>query len=362
MKTKKKLMTLTAGLLLSITASAQYSITASQVKLPDGMVVYLRQEGQITDSATVQGGSFVIKNDKKIYPTYCIIVSKDNTWGGQFWLGNDQVTIDGPSGKISGAPEEDAFQAYREALKPAWDKAEQAMKERDADFQRNGSKNWDAYGKKIKKYTEDEADSLFVIFCDAHPRAYICLNHIYNHRVLDKYPFKRYAALAKHLDWSAFGGKQWETFMELYNMDKSLEPGNVFRGKYVGEDPYGVKDSIAAYRGKYVLVAYGNAGLPGYSDNTADRIALYNKLKGKNYTELDILLTKNANETVKACSDMVRPWNVISDYKEFWSKSLTDIGIDKVPVFFFLDPQGKILAHTFDYAEAKKVIEQTLAR
>lgn len=150
MKTKKKLMTLTAGLLLSITASAQYSITASQVKLPDGMVVYLRQEGQITDSATVQGGSFVIKNDKKIYPNYCVIVSKDNTWGGQFWLGNDQVTIDGPSGKISGAPEKDAFQAYREALKPAWDKAEQAMKERDEDFQRNGSKNWDAYGKKIK--------------------------------------------------------------------------------------------------------------------------------------------------------------------------------------------------------------------
>lgn len=110
------------------------------------------------------------------------------------------------------------------------------------------------------------------------------------------------------------------------------------------------------------MVTYGNASLPGYSDNTADRIALYNKLKGKNYTELDILLTKNANETVKACSDLVRPWNVISNYKEFWSKSLTDIGIDKVPVFFFLDPQGKILAHTFDYAEAKKVIEQTLAR
>ena len=246
LRTNKRFIALASGLLFGLMAHAQYTVTASQLKMADGTIIYFDREGETSDSAIVQGGAFSIKNDKKVYPAYCTVHTKDGAWGGQFWMGNDNVTIDGTTGNISGSPEEDTYTDYKEALKPAWDKAREVMNERDADFKVNGEKNWSAYNKKIEHYSQDVADSLFVIFCDAHPRAYICLNHIYNHRVLDKYPFKRYAALAKHLDWSAFGGSHWETFTKIYNLDKTLEPGNMFPGSFVGEDPYGVKDSIAA--------------------------------------------------------------------------------------------------------------------
>ena len=74
-------------------------------------------------------------------------------------------------------------------------------------------------------YNERE-DSAFMVFARKNPSSYIALNHIYNKRGMDKYPFERYSKMAEALTLDKFKGKQWRTFHEMYEKDEALEPGH----------------------------------------------------------------------------------------------------------------------------------------
>lgn len=345
-----------------VSVHAQYSIKATNLKLADGTKVYIEQNGSKLDSAVVSKGEFLMKNDKKIHVQYSTLRSEDNQWGSMFWFGNDNVTINAETNEMKGVPEEDTYQAYKEWMTPVWDEMRKVDAERTADFQKNGYANWEHYGNILKKDLKEKEDSLFLKFCDQHPRAYICLNHIYNCRVMDKYSFKRYAAMAAHLDTTAFSNTTWETLKKLYNIDKSLEPGNKFPVKLVATDVYGDQWSLDDYRGKYTLVVFAGANYPDYKKIYPELLSLYGELKTKNYDEYDFMITANRKEILKQGATCPPKWNVVSDYKSWGSSLIHDIELDHISQYYFLSPDGMILCHTDEFSEVKEVIINTMKK
>lgn len=343
-------------------AHAQYSIKATGLKLADGTKVYIEQGMDKLDSAMVNKGEFLIKNDKKINVQYSTLRSEDNQWGSMFWFGNDHVTINGETNEIKGAPEEDLYQAYQKWMNLVWDEMRKVQEEQAADFQKNGEANWEHYNHILKKDLKLKQDSLFLQFCDQHPRAYICLNHIYNCRVMDKYSFKRYSAMAAHLDTTAFSNSTWKTFKQFYQKEQRLEPGYQFPVKLTATDVYGDQWSLDNYKGKYTLVVFAGANYPDYKEIYPALFSLYSQLKSKNYDEYDYMITENRKDILKQGSTCPPKWNVVSDYKGWRSSLMRDIELDHISQYYFLSPDGTILCHTDEFDEVKRVIEKTMKK
>lgn len=352
----KKQLSIIAMAALSLGAHAQYSVKGIVPDLADGTTIYLTQHGTPTDSAVVSNGTFLIKSDKHKEIGYDEIHSSDFKWGTMFWMGNDQVTIDVPNNKLSGAPEEDLYQAYRECLNPVWDEEEKIVNEQQADFQKNGYKNWDYYSNLLKVEMRAKEDSIFLQFCDQHPRAYICLNHIYNRRVMDKYPYKKYIAMAEHLDTTAFSGRLWNTFREVCQQDKSLEPGNPFPVKMEGTDVYGEQWSLDNYKGKYTLIVISNANYDEHKSFHPEYTALYDKYHAKGYEEYDFLLCSDRKDLLKQGASCPPKWNIVSDFKAWNTSLLRTIGLDHISQYYFLSPDGTILCHADNFPEAKAAV------
>ena len=339
---------------------AQYTIKATGIPLTDGTKMRLEIYGENTDSAIVRNGEFSLMGDKKVPISYVSLRSDDNQWGIMFWLGNDQVTINGTTGEIVGAKEEDAYQSYQKWMDPVWNEMKAVSTKRDEDFKKNGDTNWDYYTQLIEGPLKEKEDSVFLAFCDKYPNAHICLNHIYNCRVMDKYSFKRYSAMAAHLDTTNFAGRTWETFKRIYRLEKTLEPGNPFPVNIEGTDVYGDKWSLSDYRGKYTLMVISGATYDGYHAIFPELCSLYDRFHAKGYDEFDFLLTSDRKDILKHAAKSPARWNLISDYNEWRTPLLDKLEMDHINQFYFLSPDGTILSHTDKFAEVKEVIEKTM--
>ncbi len=338
---------------------AQFSIKGTAIPLPDGTKVFVRDFNTKVDSAIVNGGEFSMKSDKKTHVFHASLRSEDDKWGAMFWLGNDNVSFNGTTGEILGAKEEDYCQAYQKWMKPVWDEMNEIDAKRTEDFKINGETNWDYYSGLLDDLKVKD-DSLFLLFCDKNPSAHICLNHIYNLRVMNKYSFKRYSAMAAHLDTTNFFGDTWETFKRIYRLEKTLEPGNPFPINIEGTDVYGDKWSLNDYKGKYTLLVFTNSTSKDYKKIYPQLCSLYDQHHAKGYDELDFVVTSSRERILKHASVMPAKWNLISDYKEWRTPLLDKLEMDHIVQFYFLSPDGTILSHTDKFAEVKEVIEKTM--
>ncbi len=356
----KKIHLLGVMICFVMQSNAQFSIKATGVALADDTKMLLEMNGETTDSALVRNGEFSLKSDKKVLVSYASLRSEDSQWGCAFWLGNDNVTINGVTNEILGAKEEDYYQAYQKWMSPVWDEMKAVDAERTEDLQTNGGANWNYYSGLLSGVLKEKEDSLFLKFCDKHPNAHICLNHIYNCRAMDKYAFKRYSAMAAHLDTTNFAGGTWETFKRIYRLEKTLEPGNPFPVNVKGTDVYGDEWSLNDYKGKYTLMVISAATFDGYQAIFPELCSLYERFHTKGYDEFDFLLTLNRKTLLKHAANAPAKWNLVSDYKEWNTPLSKDIELDHINQFYFLSPDGIILCHTSDFSEVKAVIEQTM--
>lgn len=357
----KKLFSLFAmSMSLLGTAHAQYTIHGVNMNCSDGTKIYLKRAGVAVDSAIVKDGTLDMSHSQKVYPDYVFLESDTHRWQLAFWLSNDQVTIDGTTGKVTGAPEEDLYQEYRRYMQPAWEAESKVMHEQQEDLQKTGGKSYQAYKKLLDGLYNDREDSLFLTFADRHPRAAICLNHIYNRRVLKKYSFERYSKMLAHLDTTAFGSRQWKVMKMIYKKDASLQPGKMFPVDITGKDVYGDSYSLSQYKGKYITLVFGTPLLGDYTKGVAALSELYNRYKNKNYAELDFVFAEKQKDIIKDCVAAPRPWTVISDYHGWFSPYNEQLEIDHVCQYFLIDPQGKILVRTDSLDQYLKDVKNIL--
>lgn len=340
---KKYLFSVAMAASMVLTANAQYKIVAHLDSIPDGMV-YLQLHGRNSDSTIVKNGSFVLTgNGKPIKGADYIYLTDNKSWGVAFWMGNDQVTLKSGASKrdftIQGSKTQDEYEEYLRVMKSTWDEGRKAL----AEIRKNTSLS-DEERQRIEDVYHAKEDSVFMTFAHRFPASYVVLNHIFNKRVLDKYPYPKYSEMAKVLTPGAFEGDQWDDFVKLMNKDLTLEPGHVFPA-FSMNDVYGKNVNIADFKGKnYVLFTLSNYGVSDYNSNLKLRRELYTKYHQKGLEMVDYMMAGDMINVIKPAANFDLKWRFLTDLKSWDNPWLNEHAIDHITQNFLIDKNGVIIA------------------
>lgn len=349
---KKTIMT--ALCLVALTASAQYSITGD-IKGLDGQMIILNMHGHDTDSARIVGGHFELRNPTHLRGAdYVTLATADQKWGGMFWMQNDDIVIksDGQTASIKGSKTQDEYEDYQNTMNVVWDKmrALQALVYDDVN-------KADSVDHVINTVWKSKADSTFLAWASRHPSSYIALNHIYNWRVMEKYPFEKYAEAAKLLTPGAFEGEQWETFQHLLKTDAAMQPGQPFP-ELIKPDVYGHDFDVASLRGKYVLVTLSCFGISDYNNDLALRRELYERYHDQGLEMVDDLWAEQVTDVIKAPANYGLRWHFISDLKGWSTPWVRLHEIDHLTQNFLIGPDGIIIGRQLFGDDLRREIEK----
>ena len=350
----KILFTTALAASMALSAHAQYKITAHLDSIPDG-VAYLQICGENVDSATVKDGNFVIVGKKPLKGVKYASITDNKTWGMALWLGNENVTLKSNPSKrdidIIGGKTQDEYEEYRRVMAPIWDEGRKALD--DASKQTSEEER-----QRIEDSYHDKEDSVFMTFARRFPASYITVNHIYNKRVMDKYPFSKYSEMAKVFTPGAFEGEQWDTFMKIYNHDLELEPGRPFPA-FSMNDVYGKNIDLADFKGKkVVLFTISNYVAPNYKDDFAVRRELYSKYRSKGLEMVDYSLAQEMVDVLKAVANYDLKWRFVTDLKGWRNPWLGAHEIDHITQNFLIDKNGVIIAKNVFGDDLKREIEK----
>lgn len=325
---------------------AQFTINGHVPSLPDGSKIYFDYGGRHVDSVLVKNSSFVINGKALDCPGYCNVTDEKRQYGAMFWVDNgDNVRMDenGKSIHISGAKVEDEYQLYRQHMSDIRKKEQDIVKKGKEAQLLGNTELYHAYEVQLDNMRPQE-DSVFIEFLKSHPSSYISLNHIYNCRVLGKYPFSRYNAMCKYLTPGAFKGKQWNDFMEIYHKDEKLQPGHQMPD-FALPDIFDTPIRLSDCRGKVVLLTIGSGPLDDYKAMLPVKKKLYASYGKKKLEIIDILLDSSKDGLLKVMVNNNVSWTFVSDYKGWNSPLLKSWGIDHLCQTFVIDAQGKIIAN-----------------
>ncbi|MGM9733580.1 MAG: DUF4369 domain-containing protein [Prevotella sp.] len=317
---------------------AQYKIYGHVPDLPDG-TMYLELSHEKKDSAKVENNCFTLESSTPLEaPSYVYMYHSNNNWRCFFWMGNDNIdfTTVNDMPVIKGSKTQDEYDEYRRTLEPVWEYG-LLLKEQMKDVAKA-----DSIMKIVETVYNAKNDSAFVSFLKKNPSSYIALNHIYNMRVMDKTPFKKYMEYANMLTPGAFKGKQWKTFCELREKDEVLEPGHPMP-PFSMNDLYGKTIDIASMKGKYVLLTLSNYGVQDYDSDLRLRKRLYDKYAGKGLEMVDYSLSKDIVGVMKAPANMGLRWHFVTDFKSFDCPWLKEHAIDHITQNFLIDRNGMII-------------------
>lgn len=353
---KKYLFSVVLAASATLAVHAQYKITAHLDSISDGMA-YLQIHGQVVDSAVVKNGKFKMMGKKPLKGATYVSLSNNKSWGLSFWMGNDHVKIKSGAFKrdidIVGSKTQDEYDEYCKVMEPIWSEGRKNL----GDMKKQASMS-DKERQQIEDKYHDKEDSVFMTFASRYPASYITLNHVYNKRVMDKYPFSKYSEMAKVFAPGAFVGDQWNTFMELYNKDLSLEPGHEFPA-FSMNDVYGKQMSLSEYKGKkYLLFTMSNYGVGDYNEDLKLRRELYGKYSQSGLEMVDYMMANDMVNVMKPAVNYDLKWHFVTDLKGWYNPWLGEHGIDHITQNFLIDKNGVIIAKNLFGDDLKREIEK----
>lgn len=319
-------------------AHAQYKINGNVPDLPDG-TMYLEIRGKKVDSAKVERNCFTLVGKQELEaPEYVHMYHSNNNWRCFFWMGNDNIdfTTVNDMPVVKGSKTQDEYEEFQRTLEPVWNYGLQ-LKSQMKDIAKA-----DSIMQIVETVYKEKEDSAFMVFARQNPSSYIALNHIYNKRAMDKYPFEKYSKMAEALTLDKFKGKQWRTFREMYEKDEALEPGHPMPA-FEMNDLYGKSIDLAALKGKYVLFTISNYGIDDYNADLLLRKELYEKYSNQGLEMVDYSLSQDIIGVMKAPANMGLRWHFVTDLKGFSGSWLGEHAIDHITQNFLIDRNGTIV-------------------
>jgi hypothetical protein len=359
MNMRHTIITIFLALFMVSTASAQYEING---KL-DGLKadkMYLEIHGEVADSAVVAAdGTFHMKSREPMQGANYVALGNDKARIGiAFWLFNDKVnvTMHGTGAyEVTGAKVEDEYRNYLAHMTPLWDKERAELAIARKDLARSGE-----LSDSLAAVWLPREDSLFMIWARKHPKSYVSLNHIYNKRNMDKYPYSRYMKMMAALDTTAFEGRQWETMREIIADDRALEPGQPFPSDIDMPDAYGDTLRLSDLRGKYVLITLSSSPLGDYLADVPLRKELYANLHDKGLEMVDVLLDDAWSSIIRQIAFHGMKWTAVCDLKGWGSPFVDALHIDHITQNWIVGPDGKIIRHNVFGTKLKESLESLL--
>lgn len=357
---KKILSTLLLLYPLILWAQSTFTIEGKIDSLKNGdkiFLSYLLEDRQITDSAMVKTGRFVLKGNLK-YPVYATLVLNKNPSTNpsvkgldyfRFFLEPARFTLTARQSLkdivIKGSPVNDRHKELAAMLKPNEDKREALKnefnalpKEKQKDQQINES--FSARAQELSK----ESNRIELAFIKKHPDSYyslIRLSHIASNPEIYIQAKNAFTRLSPALKKTPVG-KEIVAHLAAFEKTRIGKRAPDFEQSA----PDGKKLKLSHFRSKYVLLDFWASWCGPCRQENPNLVAAYNQYKHKGFTVLGVSLDMPGQKDawLKAIQKDQLTWHQVSDLKGWQNTVAKKYGIHSIPANFLIDPTGKIVA------------------
>lgn len=240
--------------------------------------------------------------------------------------------------KITGSKTNEEAIAYAQILKPLTGEQEQL-------YQQSGKLTEDQQQQleerlfSIDKQKNTHAENYIM----AHPTSAFSLNLVTEHCRLGSYEdvSKMYNMLSEKMRVSS-EGKRISDRLSILKRSAIGEKMIDFTKK----DDKGNDVSLAAFKGKYVLIDFWASWCVPCRKEVPNLIKAYAQYKDHNFTIVSISLDDLSDKSrwQQALTTLKMPWTQLADLKGWEDQLSVYYGIKGIPSAFLIDPNGKIIA------------------
>jgi peroxiredoxin len=366
------------------TAKAQqYNLKGDLSKLQDPakkvMIIYTAGGERITDSVTINNGSFTLKGSLTEPTRFSLRLIVDSTEAAakgitrRPFMSRDALTVYVDKGDVTiitvdsfsnsmvkGSKVHDEYVKVRSAAKPYSDKMAELNKQYGDLYRAKdeaGMKKLEPMFTELdneirrvnREYVQKNPNSSYALFALKDAAGY-------DMNADEVEPL--FNALSASVKESASG----KTFASRLDIAKKTKVG-VYAMDFTQNDTAGMPVKLSSLRGKYVLIDFWASWCGPCRKENPNLVKVFQQYKDKGFHILGVSLDRpgQAEKWMKAIHDDQLTWTQVSDLK-FWDNEVAkQYGIQAIPQNYLLDPQGKIIAKGLRGEELEKKLAEVLS-
>ncbi len=336
---------------------AEYQLKGSIKGLESGWV-YLyhpEKEQQIPDSSKIEDGKFSFSGEVA-HPEF-VLLGYDQ--GGQkrfplgFFLDGGKITLNGTldslyKADITGSAAQEDLKKFNAMRTPIDVKQEQLYNDYQA-ASMSGDERKALQIQKDYELLEEEGKELVSRFIKEHPASYVSAFQLAQNFSYDIVPSQvepLYNALDDKIKNSHFG----KTVKESLDAAKTTAVGSI-APDFTLNDTKGKPVSLAAFRGKYILVDFWASWCGPCRQENPTVVKAYQNYKSKGFDILGVSLDEKKDKWEQAIKQDKLEWTQVSDLKGWQSDVAELYGVKAIPMNYLLDKEGKIIAKSLRGAD-----------
>lgn len=324
-----------------------YVITGNLTGFPDSTMLYLRNlsTDETFDSALIIGNKFQLKGQLLDEPEQIWLNTKV---GNEFiyanlLIGNEQIKIEGDlhdfpwNVKISGSKTQDDFNNFRDLTKSydiKRDSLVQGFFKLSPEVQQEKAKEiWGEI-----KILDDTTYALHLGYIKSHLNTYPAIIQLgYMKNSLSKDTIQAfYNRLSDEIK-----GSKYAKVIEIFLQDKIAEIGDTYHD-FTAQNLQGDSVRFSTLTGKYILLDFTSAYC-GPCIQSAEELLFIDKTYSDSLEIVSFSTDAKKESWIKSLQRDSVSWLSLWDGKGMYGETYIKYGIQGVPSFFLIDPQGKII-------------------
>ena len=337
-------------------SSNGYEFTGTVKNAPDGSMIYLWTNNELTDSTAVEGEKFRFTGEVD-EPTQSAIEIKGSRDYSFFWLENTKMEFTGEAGKfmegkVTGSQTHDEYQIMSKRMLPVETRIDslQAIYSDENTSPAHRDSLMLAYSAERDRGTQIEMD-----FVSEYPNSFVSL------LALDIYKF----SWGKETTEEIFNkmneerrnsekGKAIARFIELSVNPKIGEKYVDFAQNNIDGETVRVSDIMK----KYTLIDFWASWCVQCRENNLKLIRDYNRFNEMGFEVLAVSIDREKDEWARAMVQDNTPWENVSDLNGRENEAAVIYNVSAIPDNILIDEEGTIIARGLWNNELRSKLEE----